>query len=199
MGPQCRHLLHRPLTRGRCVLWSAGTVSSAFHVSRCKTWLPRGDSTSPLQETQKDVWIGFVLDTQPMAGLEGAYAADRRKYAAIKEWRCTNRKCRRNRRSWWGTTRNATCKDCGAGAAQVPLEEQRGVAWFRCDCGRVFRSLAQGEPSFYCPCKASGCGRHVRPEFFIPSNNDPNGGKSNTHHCSLCNGLGNCPLARNNY
>eukprot|EP00759_Apiculatamorpha_spiralis_P034025 PhF_6_TR35104/c3_g1_i1/m.51166 len=93
---------------------------------------------------------------------------------------------------WGPVGKKFTCRQCGIDAEEVPFEKQIGVAWFRCYCGRKFRSVAVGWAGFTCPCK--NCGAAVRPLFFLPpSETSTRSEKKYAHDCSLC-GNGNCPL-----
>eukprot|EP00759_Apiculatamorpha_spiralis_P034028 PhF_6_TR35104/c3_g1_i3/m.51172 len=103
-------------------------------------------------------------------------------------------RCRHCNKKWWGVTGGATCNRCRQAAKEVPFESKDGVAWFKCDCGRTFRSRALGREGFTCPCK--GCGeKAVRPLFFLPpTDNSTQSRSAQTHSCSLCHGSGYCPL-----
>lgn len=98
-------------------------------------------------------------------------------------------KCKKCKNQWWGTSANNRCKRCKETVEKLPLSQMIGVGWFECSCGRRYAGFSRGDVTSMC----HGCEKKNLPVFIVPGES-ANGTKTYSHHCSMCNGMGRCPI-----
>ena len=98
-------------------------------------------------------------------------------------------KCKKCKNTWWGKSINNSCKGCNEIVEKLPLTQMIGVAWFECPCGRRYAGFCRGDVTSKCHV----CEKKNLPLFIVPGDK-VEGKKTYSHHCSMCNGSGHCPI-----
>ncbi|KAF0736830.1 hypothetical protein Ae201684P_000172 [Aphanomyces euteiches] len=95
--------------------------------------------------------------------------------------------CKPCKNGWWGVS--TTCRKCGKTRTALPLEQQSGIGWFECACGRKFAGFCRGNVRSVC----HECGEKSLPSFVVPGDNASKRGK-HKHNCEMCHGNHDCPI-----